>query len=136
MTDVAKCSEGIAVSGLSGEETLQAGSRFLPERLAVLDRHADRTASGSIVPRNDGSAHTPGPSSWATAAARGGHPVGMRSIIDFYRSNPVLFALVLVVAVLLAMLVLGLGSGSPVQVIALGAVGGLVAGLVIAASRR
>jgi len=41
-----------------------------------------------------------------------------------------------VVAILLAMLVLGLGSGSPVQVIALGAVGGLVAGLVIAGSRR
>jgi hypothetical protein len=60
----------------------------------------------------------------------------MRSIIDFYRSNPVLFALMLVMAVLLAMLVLGVGSGSPVAVIALGAGGGLVAGLVIAASRR
>lgn len=60
----------------------------------------------------------------------------MRSIIDFYRSNPVVFAVVVVVATLLAVLVVGLGSGSPLQVIALGAVGGLVAGLIIAASRR
>ncbi|MCP9489998.1 MAG: hypothetical protein MSC31_08990 [Solirubrobacteraceae bacterium MAG38_C4-C5] len=60
----------------------------------------------------------------------------MRSIIDFYRANPVLFALVLVVAVLMAALVLGLGSGSALQVIALGAVGGLVVGMVIAVSRR
>lgn len=103
--DVAKCSEGIAASGLPAREPYSAG--------AYVRR----------VPA-------------AAPAVRAGHPVGMRSIIDFYRSNPVLFALVLVVAILLAMLVLGLGSGSPVQVIALGAVGGLVAGLVIAGSRR
>lgn len=62
--------------------------------------------------------------------------MGVRSIIDFYRSNPVVFAVVVVVAVVLAVVVLGLGSGSALQVIALGAVGGLVAGLVIAAWRR
>lgn len=60
---------------------------------------------------------------------------GMRSIIDFYRFNPARFAIVLVVAVVLAALVLGLGSGSALQVIALGLVGGLVAGLVIAGLR-
>jgi hypothetical protein len=62
--------------------------------------------------------------------------VGVRSIIDFYRSNPVVLGVVVVVAILLAVVVLGLGSGSPLQVIALGAVGGLMAGLVIAATRR
>jgi hypothetical protein len=61
--------------------------------------------------------------------------VTVRSIIDFYRSNPVLFATVLVVALVMAVLVLGLGSGSALQVIALGLVGGLVAGLVIAGVR-
>ena len=60
----------------------------------------------------------------------------MRSIIDFYRSNPVVFGVVVVAAVLLAVVVLGLGSGSALQVIALGVVGGLVAGLVIAAVSR
>jgi len=62
--------------------------------------------------------------------------VGVRSIIDFYRANPALFALVLAVAVLMAALVLGLGSGSGLQVVGLGLMGGLVAGLVIAASQR
>lgn len=60
----------------------------------------------------------------------------MRSIIDFYRSNPVVLVVVVVVATVLAVLVVGLGSGSTLQVLALGAVGGLVAGLVIAATSR
>ncbi len=62
--------------------------------------------------------------------------MGVRSIIDFYRANPVVFAVALVLAVLMAALALGLGSGSALQVIALGAIGGLVAGLVIGGSRR
>jgi len=59
-------------------------------------------------------------------------------VLDFYRENPVVAGVVVVVAVALAAAVLALGDVRPLSLIVMGLVGGLICGAVIgfARSRR
>jgi len=52
-------------------------------------------------------------------------------MFDFYRENPVAAGVVVVVAVVLAALVLGLGDVRPLSLVVMGVIGGLICGAVI-----
>lgn len=62
----------------------------------------------------------------------------MLTVFDFYRENPVVSGVVLVVAVVMAAAVLALGDVRPLSLVVMGVVGGLICGAVIgfARSRR
>ncbi|HEV2768921.1 MAG TPA: hypothetical protein VGV40_01885 [Solirubrobacteraceae bacterium] len=59
-------------------------------------------------------------------------------MFDFYRENPMVAGVVLVVAVAMAAAVLALGDVRPLSLVVMGVVGGLICGAVIgfARSRR
>ncbi len=56
-------------------------------------------------------------------------------MFDFYRQNPVVAGVALVVAVALAVAVLALGDVRPLSLVVMGVVGGLICGALIGFAR-